>query len=508
MDEAAFSVSPARRTLITILMIGATVMVVLDSTIANVALPHMRASLGASNETISWVLTSYILASAVAMPLTGWLAERFGRRALFTVAIAGFTASSALCGLSNSLVLMVVARLLQGVFGAFIVPMSQAVMYDINPPENHVRAMTIWGMAIMIGPIMGPVLGGYLTDSWNWRWVFFINVPIGLVASVAAWILLPSSRKERRPFDMLGFLLLTIALGSLQLMLDRGTQLDWFSSSEIVIEAGIAVAAFWAFAVHMATAPHPLVPIALFRNSNFVASILMLAVAGGIMMAGAALAAPMLQQLLGYSVYDAGLLIMPRGVGTVVGMVLAGRLAGKIDSRLVIGFGMLLLAWSLHMMTGFNLMMGSGPVIRSGVIQGFGLGLVVMPLNLLAFATLASALRTEGAAVYSLARNIGASIAISAATALIASNLQTSHADLGAHITASTMPIESGAIEQFGARAEVILAFLDLEINRQALMIAYLDDFWLMMWAAVLAAPLVLVMRSARPGAKPIPMGE
>jgi len=509
MTEVAHPASPAQRTLITLLLMGAALMVVLDTTIANVALPHMQASLGATSESISWVLTSYILASAVSMPLTGWLADRLGKRLLFTVAVAGFTLSSALCGIANSLGLMVAARVFQGVFGAFIVPLSQAVMYDINPPERHVRAMMIWGIVVMIGPIMGPLAGGFLTENFSWRWVFFINVPIGLLVSAGAWGLLSPARGEPRPFDFVGFTLLTISLGSLQLLLERGTQLDWFDSGEIIIEAGLAVAALWMFVVHTMTTPHPIVPVGLFKNANFTAALGLGAVVGGVMMAGAALTAPMLQRLFDYSVFDAGLLIVPRGIGSMIGVVISARLIARIDSRMIVCAGMLLMALSLHMMTGFDLQMDSGPVIWSGLVQGVGISFVMIPLNLLAFTTLTPVLRTEGAALYSLVRNIGGSIAISVATALIARNLQVSHADLSANVTNTAAPfIDAGIIERLGIRADTLLSLIDLEINRQSMMIAYLDDFWMMMWASALAAPLVLLMRRAKPGSEPIAIGE
>lgn len=498
-DEAATTLPAGRRAMVTLVVMAATLMVVLDTTIANVALPHMQAALGATSESVAWVLTSYIVASAIAMPVTGWLSDRFGRRALFTVAVGGFTITSALCGVSTSLGMMVGMRLAQGVFGAFLVPMSQAIMYDINPPEKHAQAMTIWGMGIMVGPIMGPVLGGYLTDSFDWRWVFFINVPIGIVTTFGAWALMTSRDTVRRRFDIMGFTLLALALGSFQLFLDRGTQLDWFQSPEIIAEAGMCVAAAWMFVVHSLHARSPIVPLTLFADRNYATALAFITVTGGILMAGAALVAPMLQRLLDYPVYDAGVTMMPRGVGTMVSMLVAGRLSGRVDARIMIFVGMLLIAWSLDIMTGFNLEMGAGPVLWSGLIQGLGLGLVVMPMNLLAFATLAPKLRTEGAALYSLMRNIGGSVAISLTSALMVSNLQTSHSDIGSKVTAVTMPyLQAGLVERLGLQAQSILAFLDAEVNRQALMIAYLDDFWIMMWAAILAAPLVMIMRPAK----------
>jgi DHA2 family multidrug resistance protein len=489
---------------------SASLMQVLDTTIANVTLPHMQASLNATQETVAWVLTSYIIASAIATPVTGWLEARFGRRALFLTAISGFTLSSMACGMAPSLGAMVAARLFQGVFGAFISPLAQAVMLDIYPRSQRALAMTIWGMGVMIGPILGPVLGGYITDSLTWRWVFFINVPLGAMASFGAWALLRSGPRSERPFDVTGFILLALALAAFQLVLDRGTPLDWYDSVEIWIETGVAIGAIWMFVVHSATTAHPLIPLALFRDRNLMLANLFLLVSSGIMMAGAALIAPMLQRMMGYGVVDAGMMMMPRGVAMMLSMIMAGRLVAKVDSRILIGGGLGICAFSQFMMTDFNLQMGPWIVILSGFIQGIGFGLVVLPLNLLAFATLAPKLVTEGAALYSLSRNIGGSLAISVTTALVARNLQVSHSDLSAHVTAVSLPfVDSGMIERLGLRAEQLMTLIDAEVNRQALMIAYVDDFWLMAWAAVVIAPLAVFMSAARPRkGTPPPVGE
>lgn len=501
--------TPGLRFAITVVVMSASLMQVLDTTIANVALPHMQASLNATQESVAWVLTSYIVASAIATPVTGWLEARFGRRNLFLVAISGFTLSSMACGLAPSLTAMVVARLFQGIFGAFIAPLAQAVMLDIYPRSQRALAMTIWGMGVMIGPIIGPVLGGYITDNLTWRWVFFINVPIGALASFGAWALLRSGPRSERPFDVTGFVLLGLALAAFQLALDRGTQLDWLDSVEIWIEIGVALAAIWMFVVHSATTAHPLIPLALFRDRNLMLANLFLLVSAGIMMAGAALIAPMLQRMMGYGVVDAGMMMMPRGVAMMISMILAGRLVAKVDPRILIGGGLGICAVSQFMMTDFNLQMGPWLVVLSGFIQGLGFGLVILPLNLLAFATLAPKMVTEGAALYSLSRNIGGSIAISVTTALVARNLQVSHSDLSVHVTTVSLPfIESGMIERLGLHAQQLMLMIDAEVNRQALMIAYLDDFWLMAWAAVFVAPLALFMSAARPRKDAPPISE
>ena len=496
MAQTYHALPPLKRFLVAVTVMLGTLMVVLDTTIANVALPHMQAGLGASQETISWVLTSYIVASAVATPLTGWLADRYGRRLLFSAAIAGFTVSSMLCGVATTLPALVAARLLQGVFGAFIVPLSQSAMYDINPPHKHAQAMAIWGMGVMVGPLLGPMVGGWLTDNFSWRWCFFVNVPLGALGAVASWLLLADTRRIERRFDLLGFGLLALLLIAFQLALDRGTNRDWFDSVEIVVEAAVAVAALWMFVVHSLTARDPIVSLGLFRDRTFVSGLVLIAVMGGVLTAGSALIAPFLQGLMGYSVQDAGMLVMPRGAGTMLGMLIAGRLANRTDPRMLIVGGMLLVGYSLHMMTGFTTDMNARPVISSGLIQGFGIGFVVMPLNFVTFTTLKAQLRTDGAAMYSLLRNVGGSVGIAAMTALLARNLQASHSSLAGNFDpAIQQQMHLGVLERLGASAQTGFAVIDAEINRQATLIAYIDDFWLMMWGVVLTAPLILLMR-------------
>ena len=499
--------SGIRRWLIIITVMAAMLMQVLDITIANVALPHMQAALGATPDSVAWVLTSYIVMAAIATPITGWLESRMGRRNLFGLAIAGFTLSSAACGLASSLTMMVISRALQGTFGAFIAPLAMSTMLDSSAQEKHPQAMMIFTMGITIGPIMGPVLGGWLTDNYDWRWVFFINVPIGIIASVAILLLLDKVSLVRQRFDLFGFALLGLGLASLQLMLDRGTQQDWFDSPEIIIEAGVAISALWMFIVHILTTAKPLLPLALLRDRNYVLAILFTILIMGIAMSSQALMAPMLQSLMGYDVMGAGMMMAPRGVGALIAMPLVTMLGRRLDPRILIGFGMVLVVVSQAMMTGFDLEMGRGPIIHATFIQGLGMGFTFLPLNILAFSTIAPQLRTEGAAFYNLARNIAGSVAISLMSLLIARNLQISHNDLGTHITSTSIPvIGNTAIAPFSVPGGTILHMIDAEINRQAMMIAYLDDFWLMKWAALVTLPLILLMRRAKPRDDQTPM--
>lgn len=489
----------ASRGLLTVGVMGAMVMQILDTTIANVALPHMQTSLGATVDTVSWVLTSYIVATAIALPATGWLSDRLGSRNLFLIAVGGFVISSMLCGVATSLTGMVVFRVFQGVFAAFINPLSQTAMLDINPPERAAKAMSVWGMGVMVGPIMGPVIGGFLTENYNWRWVFYVNVPVGIAVFALLWFLLPSRPTARRRFDVAGFAYVGVAVAAFQLMLDRGQTEDWFSSWEIILEGMIAASATWLAVVHLATAERPLFSRHLFHNRNLVTGMFFMVVVGISTMAPMALLPPMLQQLFGYPVIDTGIMMAPRGVGVLFTMFLAGQLMGKIDTRLMIVAGLLVFALSLRMMANYSLEMDFWPVITTGFIQGLGMGLVFMPLNAVAFATLDGQYRTEGASLLNLMRSIGQSAGISMVTVLLARNIQTSHSDLASHVTRGVVPgFDVTALSRYGVAADTALSVVDGMVNKQAAMIAYLDDFYLMAWISVAVVPLVFLLRKPK----------
>jgi DHA2 family multidrug resistance protein len=486
---------------LTVAIMMAVLLQVLDTTIANVALPHMMASMSATQETINWVLTSYIVASAIAIPITGWLADRVGRKRLFVWSVMAFTAASVMCAMAQNLTEMVSFRALQGVSGAFLVPIAQAVMFDINPPNKHARAMAMFGMGVMIGPILGPVLGGWLTENYSWRWVFLVNLPVGVICTFMLIRFMPKGEVVRRGFDLFGFALLALALGALQLMLDRGQQLDWFESWEIWIETAVSASCAWMFVVHLATARQPLFDPRMFADRNFSFALLFMVITGVLLLAGLALLPPLLQRLFGYSVLASGFLTAPRGIGTLVSMMLAGRLTGRVDARILIFFGISCLALSLWQMSGFTLIMGSREIIVSGVVQGLGLGFIFVPLQALAFASLAPSYRTTGASLLNLSRNVGGSVGISVVTSLLARNLQVSHSDLASHITPYSLPLaDPSIVERLGQVGDSVSAMLDMEINRQALMIAYLDDFHIMMLVTLASLPFVWLLRRPKPG--------
>jgi DHA2 family multidrug resistance protein len=485
------------RGLLIFAVMGASFIQFLDATIANVAIPHMQTSLNASQDTVTWVLTSFIIAGAVATPITGWLADRFGSRNLFLAAVAGFILTSMLCGTSVNLTQMVSFRIMQGICAAFIGPMSQSVLLDISEPQDQPRVMTIWSIGVILAPICGPTIGGWLTESYNWRWVFYINLPIGIPTLIIMWWLLPSRPIRPRRLDMFGYALFAFSLATFQLMLDRGQHADWFDSWEIIIELLLAISAFWIFLVHMITAKNPLFDRALFRDRNFATAMSFMIVMGMVMVAISALLPPMLQSIYGYTVLDTGLLLAPRGIGTLLTMMMAPALVRFIQPRWLICAGFAVITYSMNLMMGWTIEMDSTPIIVSGFVQGIGMGFLFMPLNLVAFATLPPHLRTDGSSLLNLLRNLGASVGISLITTLLSRNIQTSHADLGGHITPFNIPgLDPSSAERMGSYGEAALQMLNLEVNRQAAMIAYLDDFKMMAFMVALAVPLSLFLRS------------
>ncbi len=498
---AAAPITGIRNLLITASVMLASVMQALDTTIANVALPHIQGSIGATQDQMAWVLTSYIVSAAVMTPLSGWLAGYFGRKRVFLYSVVGFTASSMFCGVSGSLVQIVIARILQGACGAALIPMSQAVLLDINPPERHARAMAVWVLGVAVGPIMGPALGGWLTENYNWRWVFYINVPFGILAflGIASFMSETNLRKSR--FDFLGFCSLSVAVLGLQLTLDRGQLKDWFGSPEIWLEASAAALGLYVFLTHLLTTSRPaFVSAALFKDRNFLAGNVLIFIVGLVMFATLALLPSMLQDLFNYSVFTTGLVTAPRGIGTFIAMFIMGRVGTRLDFRLVLVAGFSLTAVSLWQMTHFNLQMGEPSVIWSGLCQGLGVGFVYVPIASAAFATLAPGLRNEGTAFFSLMRNIGSSIGISMVETLLTRNTQILHARLAEHVTMFN-PLTRDEL-QGAASSTHALAGLDATVTQQAQMLAYNNDFKLMLVLTFLTIPLVFVLRKRRSSAQ------
>ncbi|HVH79484.1 MAG TPA: DHA2 family efflux MFS transporter permease subunit [Stellaceae bacterium] len=499
MERAPVGVN---RVAITVCVILATLMQALDTTIANVALPYMQGSVSASQDQIAWVLTSYIVAAAIMTPPTGFLAGRFGLKRLFLVSVAGFTIASMLCGTAQSLIEIVLFRILPGLFGAALVPLSQTVLLNINPEERQGSAMALWGVAVMAGPVLGPVLGGWLTEAYSWRYVFYINLPIGVLAFLGMSAFLPeSARNAGVKLDWFGFGTLSLAIGAMQIALDRGEEKDWFGSGEIVIEAIVAASAFYLLLVHTFTTEKPFVRPSLFRDRNFTAGTVFIAIIGLTYYASLALQPPYLQELMNYPIVTAGLVLGPRGVGTMAAMLVVGKLIGRFDTRFLLGIGLVLTAWSFYAMTGWTPDVSQTTIIVVGVIQGIGLGFIFVPLSTVTLSTLSPELRAEGAGIFSLSRNIGSSVGISVVNALLTTNAQINHAEIAQHVTAVNRAFAEPSIAQFwNPLTAAGRAALDAMITQQAQIIAYIDDYKLLMMATLAVIPLLIVFKQAAAG--------
>jgi DHA2 family multidrug resistance protein len=400
--------------------------------------------------------------------------------------------------MAQSLDQIVIFRLLQGVFGAALIPMSQAVLFDVYPPSQHGRAMALWGIGVVLGPTLGPMLGGWLTDNYSWRWVFYINVPFGILAVLGVLAYFPDTTHARKHFDFFGFAMLSVAIGSLQLLLDRGPIKDWFNAGEIRLEAAICALAFYLFITHTLTARQPFIRLAIYKDRNFLTGNILIFVVGVTLFATLALLSPLLQSLLGYSVFQSGLVTAPRGIGTLIAMLIVGRAVGRLDARLIIATGLVLTAWSLWQMCHFSMQLPMSSIVWSGAIQGLGTGIVYVPMAALTFATLPAMLRNEGTALFNLIRNIGSSVGISTVQGLLVRNTQLVHASLAQHITPFVMAQHSaGRLASAAANAA-----LNEQITAQALMIAYLDDFYFMLLLTLLALPLLFLVR--KPPVRPM----
>ncbi|HEX3882882.1 MAG TPA: DHA2 family efflux MFS transporter permease subunit [Stellaceae bacterium] len=500
--EAESASAVPNRGWITASIMLANIMQGVDNTIANVALPHIQGSLSASQDEIAWVLTSYIVAAAIMMPLTGWLAGRFGIKYIFVASVMGFTVASALCGSATSLEQLVLYRAMQGVCGAGLIPLSQATLLRINPPERHGYAMAVYGIGTIMGPISGPLLGGWLTEDYSWRWIFYVNLPVGILCTLGILVFIRQPRTgHREPFDAVGFIALSLGVGALQLMLDRGELKDWFHSQEIWAETIIAALGFYLFAVHTATtAGHSFLNRRLLSSTNFIAGTMLMFVIGLIMTGTLALLPTMMQQLMNYPVFTTGLVTAPRAVGTMIAMFAVARVINRIDNRLIILFGLLLTAYAMWQMTSFSLLMSPEPIIVTGLIQGFGLGCTFVPLNILALSDLPRHILTQATAIRSLMRNLGGSIGISVLVATLAENTQIVHSRLIETFHADNPMIQGSMLPApYSLTNPAGIAALNAEVTRQASMIAYINDFKLMMLIALLSLPLLLLLRVNTP---------
>jgi len=489
--------SKTQLTIVVMCSMAGTLMQALDTTIANVALPNMMGPLSASQDEITWVLTSYIVAAAIMTAPVGWLAARFGKKNILLVSMMGFTIASMLCGAATDLTEMVIFRLLQGVFGAALAPLSQSVMIDLYPIEKRAQVMAIWGIGIMLGPILGPTLGGILTEYYSWRWVFYVNAPVGIAATLGLWLVFKDNhRNESLKFDWSGFGFMALGIGALQLMLDRGNTLDWFGSPEIVLYAVLAGLGLYLFTIHMFTAAKPFLPRQMFKDRNFSSSIVVMFVVGAVLLASSALMPPYLQNLGGYSVLETGLLLGPRGFGTIFAMILVGRLGNKSDPRILMTIGTAAVAWSLWQMSQWTPSISFEELLLVSIVQGFGFGMVFSPLNLVTFATLPGKYRTDGSAFANLVRNVGSAIGVSVSVVVLSNSMQAIRADLVSHVSPFNRALGVNAQSMyFNPQLPSGLQGFNGLISIRAAIEAYANDFLFMACLTLIMFPLIWMMR-------------
>ncbi len=500
----------------------ATFMVVLDSSIANVALPHIAGSLSASTDESTWVLTSYLVSNGIMLPASGWIARRIGRKRLLMISILAFTAASMLCGMAPNMPMLIVARVLQGAGGGGMQPLAQSILLESFPPDKHGKAMAAYGVGIVVAPVVGPTLGGWITDSYTWRWIFYINLPVGLLALFMAnlYIWDPPYLRDvsRRAIDSLGFGLMAIWLGSLQLVLDKGQEADWFQATWICWVAALSVAAFLGFVIRELRYNDPIVQLHTLTNRNLLFGTFIAGIYGFALYGVTAFLPLFLQTIIGYSALDSGLAVSPRGLGSMIAMVVVGALASRIDNRLLLAFGFAIFGWSAILLSDVNLEISMRSVAWPNFINGFGGGFVFVPLTTMTMGLLRKQEIGNAAGIYNLIRNIGGSIGIAALTAFLVRGSQTHQDYLGAHLGAGN-PAASSAIAGLTARFIVsgadattahreALGALYGNLQQQAAILAYSDNFRLLGYLSLACIPLVLLLKRPRHEAAAEAIGE
>lgn len=501
MSRSHTQFTPYSRALITIAVMSATLMQVLDTTIVNVALPHMEGSLGTTSDEISWVLTSYLVASAILMPLTGYFTDRLGQKKYLLISISGFVIASILCGAAESIGQIVFFRLLQGVFGAALVPLSQAILTDIYPPEERGSAMAIWGVGVMVGPVLGPTLGGYLTEIASWRWNFYINVPVGIFCLMLTWQMLPETKTKERKMDWIGLTLISLSIGSLQFFLDRGNQDDWLNSSVICIALFLSVIGFLGFILNNIgkKSEDTVFELSIFSDRNFAIGCILIAVFG-LGFYGAMIVIPlMLENLFNYPVLTTGLVMAPRGLSGMASMLIVGKLMKYVDPRKIIIIGVLISGYGIYIGTRYNLDISYGWIIYPMILQGFGLGMIFVPLSAVAFSTLPASSRAEGAGLFSLLRTLGSSIGISVVATVLTRRTQMAWNQLGGFINPYN-PAVTHYLQplHINNNSPLAIAILARTLARHAQMLSFVDVFALIAASFVIMLPLVFLLQKPK----------
>ena len=484
--------------LISASVVLASLLYSIDWTIAVVALPHMQGAFSSTQDQISWVITSYIVASAIMIPMGGWLSNRFGRKKVYVLAVAGFTLSSIVCGSVSTLTFEVIARIAQGMCGAFLVPLSLAIMLDAFPEEEHPKAMAIWGIG-WAGSFIGPILGGVLTEYLSWRYIFFINIPFGIVALIGCLLFLPKDvpEKVKERLDWFGFLTLAIGIASLQMMLDRGQRLDWFESGEIIFEGCLALIALYMFNVHVMTKKKPFLDPKIFLERNFFLALILVAFYGLLTVPPMVLLPAFLEGLIGYEIIDVGFLQSSRGIGVLLAMFISNRIAGIINVRIQIAFGLCCLGISSLTISFWTSDVGAWPILWTGFVSGIGSGILMVPSQLVAFSRVVASKRNEGAAVFNLVRTMFSSIGISLILAVFIHTGATGRSELVEHVTVFNDALTNtpSVSEDYSIQTERSLAILEDEITRQSELQGYIASFFLLAIASFMAIPIVFLIR-------------
>lgn len=492
-DQSSFQLR-----LITIALILAPLIQVFDTALMSIALKQMQGSLSATQDQIAWVLTSYLIALAVMTPLWGAISGIYGRKPLLLLSIAGFIVCSLLSGTSDSLTEILIYRFVQGMFGAALIPLSQSSLLSVYRREDYGIAMGWWGVGIMFGPVFGPTLGGYLTEYFNWRWVFYLNLPIGLLAFAMIAVLVPRARNtRRRPFNYFGFVMLATAVASVQFVLDRGERLDWFSSPAIILLSLVGAGTLWVFLVNSLTSKLPFVDPAIFRDKNYMSGVVLRVLFGVMLFGSLVMIPPFLQNQGGYPLIDSGVIMAARGAGAMVSALFVGRALKIFDPRKVIVAGMTLSAVTMWEFSNFTEDIELTRVLLNNFLQGIALSCFIIPVNTVAFSTIAPEHRDVGTAFYALLNNMGRSLGIALFASYLARNTQAAHSQLSVHISPFNDGVRHlGVPEVWDLTTTSGLSAINRVVNQQAELIAYIDDFRLLAMILAVCIPVVLVMRN------------
>jgi len=488
----------------------ATFMVVLDSSVANVALPHIAGNLSASTDESTWVLTSYLVANAIMLPASGWIARRIGRKRLLLLSILLFTAASLLCGMALTMPMLIVARVLQGMGGGGMQPLAQSILLESFPPRQHGTAMAVYGVGVIVAPVIGPTLGGWITDSYSWRWIFYINLPIGILALIMVNLYVEDPPYLRDKFkgaiDYLGFGLLALWLGTLQLVLDKGQESDWFEAPWICWTAAISMLALVCFIVRELADPEPIVQLRIFRDRNFAVGTLITCMYGFVLYAATAMLPLFLQTLMGYSALQSGLSVSPRGIGAMASMIAVGVLVRRIDARLLMAFGFVLLGYSTWILGNISLQIGMSSVVVPNVMNGFAMGFIFVPLTTITLSRLCKQEMGNATGIFNLMRNIGGSIGIASVMAMMVRGAQTHQTTLAAD---AGSPLASSFVRGLQARLfsqgtdmvtahQKALGALYRSVQQQSSLLAYADNFRLIAILAFACLPLLLLFQQVK----------